>query len=123
MAISNSRSIALDERGVTFKWKDYRVKEIANEGGKGKTRHRTMMLDANEFMRRILVHVLLGGFHRIWHHGLLAKGNRKASLALARAFLDPPLDAPITSSAPPRRRPRQAKLRLRALWRGQIDAD
>ena len=25
VAISNSRLIALDERGVTFRWKDYRV--------------------------------------------------------------------------------------------------
>ena len=40
-----------------------------------------------EFMRRFLLHVLPGGFHRIRHYGLLANGSRKASLALARTLL------------------------------------
>ena len=62
----------MDERGVTFRWKDYRAK--------GKTRHKTMTLDADEFMRRFLLHVLPGGFHRIRHYGLLANGSRKANL-------------------------------------------
>ena len=69
----------MDERGVTFRWKDYRAK--------GRTRHKTMTLDADEFMRRFLLHVLPGGFHRIRHYGLLANGSRKASLALARELL------------------------------------
>jgi hypothetical protein len=56
VAISNSRLIAMDERGVTFRWKDYRVKD----GAKGKTRHKTMTLGADEFMRRFLLHVLPG---------------------------------------------------------------
>ena len=80
VAISNSRLLAMDERGVTFSWKDYRVKD----GAKGKTRHKTMTLSADEFMRRFLLHVLPGGFHRIRHYGLLANGSRKASLALVR---------------------------------------
>jgi len=75
VAISNSRLIALDEHGVTFKWKDYRVKN----GSKGRTRHKTMTLEPGEFMRRFLLHVLPGGFHRIRHYGLLANGSRKAS--------------------------------------------
>ena len=79
VAISNSRLLRLDERGVTFKWKDYRAK--------GKTRHKVMTLDANEFMRRFLLHTLPSGFHRIRHYGLLANGNRKASLASARELL------------------------------------
>jgi len=83
VAISNSRLLAMDEHGVTFKWKDYRVKD----GAKGKTRHKTMTLTPGEFMRRFLLHVLPGGFHRIRHCGLLAKGSRKASLALARTLL------------------------------------
>jgi len=87
VAISNSRLIAMDERGVTFKWKDYRVKESAKGGTNGKTRHKTMSLAPEEFMRRFLLHVLPGGFHRIRHYGLLANGSRKTSLPLARELL------------------------------------
>jgi Putative transposase/Transposase zinc-binding domain len=79
VAISNSRLLALDERGVSFRWKDYRAK--------GKTRNKAMTLSPQEFMRRFLLHVLPGGFHRIRHYGLLANGSRKASLAAAREFL------------------------------------
>ncbi len=92
VAISNSRLLAMDERGVTFKWKDYRVKD----GAKGKTRHKTMTLGADEFMRRFLLHVLPGGLHRIRHYGLLANGSRKASLALVRNLLGQPNTAPTT---------------------------
>ena len=91
VAISNSRLIALDEHGVTFKWKDYRVKN----GSKGRSRHKTMTLEPGEFMRRFLLHVLPGGFHRIRHYGLLANGSRKASLALARELLHAPAPAVV----------------------------
>ena len=67
VAISNSRLLAMDERGVTFKWKDYRVKEGAKGGTNTKTRHKTMTLAPEEFMRRFMRHVLPGGFHRIRH--------------------------------------------------------
>ena len=87
VAISNSRLIALDERGVTFRWKDYRAK--------GSTRHKAMTLEPGEFMRRFLLHVLPGGFHRIRHYGLLANCSRTASLALARQLLhEPPPETP-----------------------------
>ncbi len=57
------------------------------------TRYKAMTLDAGEFMRRFLLHVLPGGFHRIRHYGLLANCNRTASLALARQLLQvPPQD-------------------------------
>ena len=79
VAIANSRLVAMDERGVTFRWKDYRAK--------GRTRHKTMTLGADEFMRRFLLHVLPGGFHRIRHYGLLANGSRKANLARVRELL------------------------------------
>lgn len=79
VAISNSRLLAMDERGVTFRWKDYRAK--------GKTRHKAMTLSPQEFMRRLLLHVLPGGFHRIRHYGLLANSNRRDDLALARQLL------------------------------------
>ena len=88
VAISNSRLLALDERGVTFRWKDYRVKDGATVAA-GKTRHKTMTLAPEEFMRRFLLHVLPGGFHRIRHYGLLANGTRKQALATARSLLVP----------------------------------
>jgi hypothetical protein len=97
VAISNSRLLAMDERGVTFRWKDYRAK--------GKTRYKSMTLDTGEFMRRFLLHVLPGGFHRIRHYGLLANGSRKASLALARELLNQPaptqVDRDIAEPAKP----------------------
>ena len=85
VAISNQRLIALDERGVTFRWKDYRAS--------GKSRHKTMTLSANEFMRRFLLHVLPSGFHRIRHYGLIANGERKGNLARARTLLHAAPDA------------------------------
>jgi len=91
VAISNSRLIALDEHGVTFRWKDYRVKN----GSKGRTRNKTMTLEPGEFMRRFLLHVLPGGFHRIRHYGLLANGSRKTSLAAARELLCQPTIAAV----------------------------
>jgi hypothetical protein len=76
VAISNSRLVALGDRGVTFGWKDYRAH--------GRTRYKTMTLRSDEFMRRFLLHVLPSGFHRIRHYGLLANANRSSS-ALPRA--------------------------------------
>ena len=89
VAISNSRLISMDETGVTFRWKDYRAK--------GKTRHKTMTLEPEEFMRRFLLHVLPGGFHRIRHYGLIANHARKENLALARELLQV---APAATSDP-----------------------
>ena len=79
VAISNQRLLALDPRGVTFRWKDYRAT--------GKTRYKAMTLDAGEFMRRFLLHVLPSGFHRIRHYGLLANAGRREHLAQARELL------------------------------------
>ena len=79
VAIANSRLIALDEQGVTFKWKDYRAKE--------RVRHKTMTLASDEFMRRFLLHVLPAGFHRIRHYGLIANTTRKDNLERARELL------------------------------------
>ena len=43
-----------------------------------------MTLDADEFIRRFLIHVLPDGFHRIRHYGLFANSNRANNIALAR---------------------------------------
>jgi hypothetical protein len=79
VAISNQRLIAFDKDGVTFRYKDYRRN--------GPERHQAMTLDTHEFMRRLLLHVLPRGFHRIRHYGLLASATRKASIARARELL------------------------------------
>ena len=79
VAISNSRLIAFDHAGVTFRWKDYRIK--------GRDRYKLMTLAAGEFIRRFLIHVLPNGFHRIRHYGLFASASRADNLARARAIL------------------------------------
>ncbi len=93
VAISNRRLLALDERGVTFRYKDYRRD--------GAERYRTMTLPVDEFIRRFLLHVLPRGFHRIRHYGLLASGTRRDNLARAREFLAVPPPAPEPDKAEP----------------------
>ena len=82
VAIANSRLIALDRKGVTFKWKDYRAK--------GRERAKAMTLATDEFIRRFLIHVLPRGFHRIRHYGLFASGRRVENIARARELLSVP---------------------------------
>ncbi|MFC0385155.1 IS91 family transposase [Muricoccus vinaceus] len=82
VAISNRRLLALDERGVTFRYKDYRRE--------GAERYQVMTLGADEFIRRFLLHVLPRGFHRIRHDGLLASSGRRDNLAQARELLAAP---------------------------------
>jgi len=65
VAIANSRLLALEERGVSFRWKDYRAK--------GKTRYKAITLSPEEFMRRCLLHVLPSGFQRIRHYVLVCR--------------------------------------------------
>jgi hypothetical protein len=88
VAISNSRLIALDHNGVTFKWKDYRIE--------GRDRYKRMTLATHEFIRRFLLHVLPDGFHRIRHYGLFASASRADNVARARQLLAAP--APQTPS-------------------------
>ena len=75
IAISNRRLVALDDSHVA--WRDYahgRAQKI-------------MRLDAHEFLRRFLLHVLPDGFQRIRHYGFLANGHRRAKLAAIRSLL------------------------------------
>jgi hypothetical protein len=90
VAISNRRLVALNERSVTFRWKDYRAK--------GRTRNKTMTLGADEFMRRFLLHVLPTGFHRIRHYGLIANAERRDNLEKARELLQ--VEAPGAQTEP-----------------------
>jgi len=89
VAISNSRLVGLDERGVRFRYKDYR--------SNGRERFRTMTLAPGEFIRRFLLHVLPKGFHRIRHYGLLASATCKANIARARELIA----APVAVTDPP----------------------
>jgi Putative transposase len=83
VAISNRRLIACDDRGATFKWKDYRLE--------GPERYKVMTLATHEFIRRFLIHVLPAGFHRIRYYGLLASGKRAGNIARARELRASPL--------------------------------
>jgi len=79
VAIANSRLIACNQQGVTFKWKDYRIE--------GRDRYKQMTLATFEFIRRFLIHVLPRGFHRIRHYGLFAKSGCADNIARARELL------------------------------------
>jgi hypothetical protein len=80
VAISNRRLVSLADGRVTFEWKDY------SAGNQTKT----MTLEAVEFIRRFLLHVLPSGFVHIRHFGFLANRNRKEKLALCRSLLAAP---------------------------------
>ena len=85
VAIGNSRLVSIDDGQVVFRWKDYR-----HQGGQQK---KVMRLDAGEFLRRFLLHVLPDGFHRIRHYGLFANGHRAEKLAICRKLLNVPVVA------------------------------
>ena len=95
VAIANSRLVAFDKQGVTFKWKDYRIE--------GRDRYKQMTLAADEFIRRFLIHVLPKGLHRIRHYGLFAKGSCADNIAQARELLAvaKPEGQPIAATVDP----------------------
>jgi hypothetical protein len=84
VAIANRRLLSCDDGVVRFRWKDYRANN----------KSRAMSLDAGEFMRRFLMHVLPKGFRRIRHFGFLANAGRSRKLAHIRAALDIPEPTP-----------------------------
>lgn len=86
VAISNNRLLEFADGHVTFTWKDYRHE----------SRNKTMRLDAKEFIRRFLLHVLPTGFQRIRHYGFLANRYREVKLERCRQLLGAP--APIVES-------------------------
>ena len=79
VAISNQRLISADANTVAFRWKDYRIKQG--------DRQKVMQLSTDEFIRRLLMHVLPDRFHRIRHYGLLASAQRKANIAKVRDLI------------------------------------
>ena len=100
VAITNRRLLACANGQVTFRWKDYQ---------RG-NRQRTMTLDAVEFLRRFLLHVLPRGFKRVRHYGFFANGVRTVKLPLCRRVLgqaplrpadvSPPIASTTSASRP-----------------------
>jgi hypothetical protein len=91
VAISNRRLLSLQDGRVCFEWKDYA------DGNKTKI----MTLEAVEFIRRFLLHVLPRGLVRIRHFGFLANRVRKQKIALCRSLLTSQPFPPIASVNPP----------------------
>ena len=87
VAIANSRLVAFDDGEVAFHWKDYRHE----------SRHKVMRLQAEEFIRRFLLHVLPSGFQRIRHYGLLGNRSREAKLECCRRLLKVPVPEPVST--------------------------
>ncbi len=98
VAISNSRLIRADADSVTFRVKDYRID--------GSDRYKTMTLEAHKFIRRVLIHVLPKGQHRIRHCGLFANGGRAANIARIRELLAALASTPDTEAADTADQPR-----------------
>ena len=77
VALSNDRILKVDNGEVTFSYRDRR------DGN----RKKSMTLDAHEFIRRFLLHVLPDGFMRIRHFGFLANRIKKRALPQCRKLL------------------------------------
>jgi hypothetical protein len=77
IVIVNGRLVGLADRQVTFRWRD---------SADGNTQ-KIMTVDAVEFTRRFLLHVLPAGFVKIRHFGFLTNANRRVSLPLCRSLL------------------------------------
>ena len=105
VAISNNRLIDFADGKVSFRWKDYRHE----------SRQKIMSLDAHEFIRRFLLHVLPGGFQRIRHYGLLANRHRAAKLARCRQLLAEPAPIAKLPDAPTDYRDRYEELTGKSL--------
>jgi len=83
VAIANHRLIDFVDDKVRFRWKDYRHD----------SRQKVMCLEADEFIRRFLLHVLPIGFQRIRHYGILANRYRAVKLTRCRELLGAPTPA------------------------------
>ena len=82
VAISNSRITDLKDDKVSFKWRDY----------KDNNKNKLMTLDAFEFIRRFLLHVLPNGFVKMRHYGILGNRNRKSKLEKCKKLLGVPAE-------------------------------
>jgi hypothetical protein len=103
VAISNNRLVSIDDGRVQFHWKDYR----------DQSQIKTMDLDAEEFIRRFLFHVLPEGLQRIRYYGFLANRYRQEKLTLCRKLLGMPASG--TTAQPKDYRQRYEELTGRTL--------
>jgi hypothetical protein len=78
VAISNNRLLDIEDGKVAFRWKDYRDDSA----------QKIMTLEAHEFIRRFLLHVLPQGLQRIRYYGLMGNRHREEKLAKCRQLLD-----------------------------------
>lgn len=74
IAMTNSRIIAADDQGITFRIKDYKHDGVSSQ----------ITLSPAEFLRRFLMHVLPKGFVKIRHYGILSNRSKKVKLAICR---------------------------------------
>ncbi len=107
VAISNNRLLNIAEGKVTFRYKDYRHD----------AQQKTMTLQAEEFIRRFLLHVLPEGFQRIRYYGFLANRYRERKLRLCRDLLEMPASQPAASEASTDYRNRYEELTGFSLWK------
>jgi hypothetical protein len=106
VAISNNRLLDIAEGKVTFRYKDYRHD----------AQQKTMTLEAEEFIRRFLLHVLPEGFQRIRYYGFLANRYREQKLARCRDLLGMPAPESAASEASKDYRERYEELTGSSLW-------
>jgi hypothetical protein len=86
VAITNNRLLALKDGKVSFQYKDYQQNNTK----------KIMILEAHEFIRRFLLHVLPNGFRRIRYYGFLANRFRSDNIHLCQQLLGIPQDSTIT---------------------------
>ena len=79
VAISNQRLLDLQQDAVSFAYQDYRSRDHH--------KIRRMTIEADEFIRRFLLHTLPPGFQRIRHYGLFSGRNKKRNLQTCRRLL------------------------------------
>jgi hypothetical protein len=88
IALTNNRLVSVSDTAVRFRYKDYA----------SGNRRKVMALEAQEFIRRYLLHVLPKGFMRIRHYGLLGNRAKHHKLARARAALNVPRFTPFLTA-------------------------
>ncbi len=97
IAISNHRLKQVDDKKVTFTYKDYRHGSVKKE----------ITLDAFEFVRRYSMHILPKGLVRIRHYGILSSTSKKQAAICIKEQLPPPKPLVKTTPSPQPYNPRQ----------------
>ena len=88
MAISNDRIKSIYNGKITFEYKDY----------KDNSKIKLMIISADEFIRRFLLHVLPYKFTKIRHYGLLANRSKTNNIKFARMLIGQKIFSDFTSS-------------------------